>query len=167
MVLELSPPGMEDAGKAGEVSAEEALLVSEPFEGLRRGFEHGLVGEALMRADKRAQGLRNGEGHEEVRSGKLFVKVVMQSLLGFVMLTLRAVAIATGMIDAVVFATAWALGEAVAVMPAAAVLDGADDLVVRGGEVGIALKVLRGEGVADIAEGSHAWNPRMSASMRW
>ncbi len=43
------------------------------------------------------------------------------------MLTLRAVAIATGMIDAVVFATALALVEAVAVMPAAAVLDGADD----------------------------------------
>ena len=83
------------------------------------------------------------------------------------MLTLRAVAIATGMIDAVVFATALALVEAVAVMPAAAVLDGADDLLVRGREVGIALKVLRGEGVEDIADGSHDWNPRMSASMRW
>ena len=83
------------------------------------------------------------------------------------MLTLRAVAITTGMIDPVVFATAWALIEAVAVRPAAAVLDGADDLVVRGGEVGIALQVLRGEGVEDIADGRHAWNPRMSASMRW
>ena len=74
---------------------------------------------------------------------------------------------ATGMIATVVLATAVALVEAVAVMPAAAVLDGADDLVVRGGEVGIALKVLRGAGVEDIADGSHAWNPRMSASMRW
>jgi len=67
---------MEDAGKAGEVGAEEALLVREPFEGLRRGFEQGLVGEALMRADKRTQGLRDGEGNEAVRSGKLFVQVV-------------------------------------------------------------------------------------------
>jgi hypothetical protein len=57
--------------------------------------------------------------------------------------------------------------EAVAVMPAAAVLDGADDLVVRDGEVGIALKILGGEGVEDSADGRHAWNPRMSASMRW
>jgi hypothetical protein len=33
--------------------------------------------------------------------------------------------------------------------------------------VGRALKGLRGEGVEDSAEGSHTWNPRMSASMRW
>ena len=51
-------------------------------------------------------------------------------------LTLRAVAMATGMMDTVVLATALALGETVAVMPAAAVVDGADNLVVRGGEVG-------------------------------
>ena len=77
MVLELSAPGMEDAGKAGEGGADKALFLSEPFEGLGRGLEHGLVGEALMRADKRAQGLRDGERNEEVRSGKLFVQVVV------------------------------------------------------------------------------------------
>ena len=76
-------------------------------------------------------------------------------------------AMATGMMDTVVLATALALGETVAVMPAAAVVDGADNLVVRGGEVGRALKGLRGEGVEDSADGRHAWNPRMSASMRW
>ena len=68
---------MEDAGKAGEVGADEALLLSEPFEGLRRGFEQGLVGEALMRADKRAQGLRDGERNEAVRPRELFVQVVL------------------------------------------------------------------------------------------
>jgi hypothetical protein len=71
------------------------------------------------------------------------------------MLPLRAVAIATGMIDAVVFATARALIEAVAIIPAAAVLDGADDLVVRGAEVGRALQGRRGEDVEDIADGRH------------
>ena len=166
MVLELSPPRMEDAGKAGEVGADAALLLREPFAGLRRGVAHGLVGEALRRAEKRAQGLRDGESHEEVRSGQPFVQVVLSPLLGCVMLTLRAVAIATGMMDTVVFATALALGEAVAVMPTAAVLDGADDLVVRGGEGGRARKVLWGEGVEEIADGRHTWNPRMRASMR-
>jgi hypothetical protein len=77
MVLELSPPGREDAGTAGEVGADEALLLSEPFAGLRRGLKHGLGGEALMRAEKRAQGLRDSESNEEVRSGKLFVPVVL------------------------------------------------------------------------------------------
>src|SRR3954451_20924114 len=113
MVLELSPPGMEDAGKAGEGGADEALLVSEPFAGLRRGCEHGLGGDAWMRADKRAQGLRDGAGNEAVWSRKLFVTLVREPLLGVVMLPLRAGAIATGMMDAGVFATAWALGEAV------------------------------------------------------
>jgi hypothetical protein len=75
MGLELSPPGMEEAGKAGEVGADAALLWREPFEGLRRGCAHGLGGATLMRADKRAQGLRDGESNEAVRSGKLFVQV--------------------------------------------------------------------------------------------
>jgi hypothetical protein len=134
---------------------------------LSRGLEHGRGGEALMRAEKRAQGLRDGAGHEAVRSGKLFVQVVLQPLLGCVRLTRRAVAMAPGMIDAVGLATAWALGEAVAVMPAATVLEGAEALVVRGGEVGRALQGLRGDGGAASADGRHAWNPRMSASMRW
>src|SRR4029450_3699314 len=115
MVLELSPPGVAGAGKAGEGIADEALRVSEPFEGLRRGFEHGLVGEAWMRSDKRAQGLRDGAGDEAVRSGKLCVKLVLEPLLGCVMRTLRAVAIATGMMDAGGLATGGAVGEAGAV----------------------------------------------------
>ena len=46
------------------------------------------------------------------------------------LLALRTVPVATGMIDAVVFATTLALIEAVAVMAALALLDGADDLAV-------------------------------------
>lgn len=49
----------------------------------------------------------------------------MQPLLGFMVLTLRAVSIATCVIDAVLFATALALIEAVSIVPAAAILDGA------------------------------------------
>jgi hypothetical protein len=59
MVLELSAPGMEDTGKTGELRTDEALLFGEAFDGLRRGFEQGLVGDVLMRTDKWAQGLRD------------------------------------------------------------------------------------------------------------
>ena len=106
MGLALSPPGREAAEKAGEVGAEEALLWSEPFEGLRRGVAQGLVGEALLRAETGAQGLRDGESNEEVRSGQLFVQVVLEPRRGCMRLTLRAVAMATGMLDTVVVATA-------------------------------------------------------------
>ena len=141
VVLELSAPGMQDPGKPREVCADETLVCGEPFQGERRGGKHGVVREALRRADEGSECLRNGEGEEEVRPGKLFLQVVEEPLLGFMLLTLRTVTIATSMIDVVLCPTAWALIEAVAVMAASALLDGADDLAVRGGKVGIALKV--------------------------
>jgi hypothetical protein len=91
VVLELSTPSVEDAGKAGEVGTDKALFVSEPFEGVRRGCEHSLVGEALMRADEGSELLRDGEGEEEVRCGQLFFELVMEPLLGFMMLALWTV----------------------------------------------------------------------------
>ena len=83
-----------------------------------------------MRADEGSERLRHGEGEEEVRPGQLFVQVVLEPVLGLRLLTLGTVAVATGMIDAVVPPTAWALREAMAVMAALALLDGADDLSV-------------------------------------
>jgi hypothetical protein len=61
-----------------------------------------------------------------VRSRKLLFELVQKPLLGVVMLTLRAVPIAAGMVDAVLFATALALIETVPILSAWAVLDGAD-----------------------------------------
>ena len=94
VVLELSSPGVQDTGKAGEVGADEALLWSEPFEGRCRRLEQGLVGDWLMRADKRAQGLRDGEGQEKVGSRELFLQLVVEPLLGFMRLALWTVPVA-------------------------------------------------------------------------
>lgn len=77
-----------------------------------------------MRPDKRPQGFRDSEGDEEVWPGKLFFQLVVQPLLGFMMLALRTVPVAAGMIDMVLTATALALIEAVSVMSGSAVLDG-------------------------------------------
>jgi hypothetical protein len=46
------------------------------------------------------------------------------------LLALGTVAVATGMMDAVFFSTAWALIEAVAIVSTLAMWDGADDLAV-------------------------------------
>ena len=92
----------------------------QPFEGRCRGVQHGLVREALMRADEGSERLRDGKGEEEVRPGQLLVQVVCEPLLGCMLLTLGAVAVATGMLDAVLSPTVWALREAVAVVPALA-----------------------------------------------
>jgi len=121
---------MQDAGEPREVGPDEPLIGGEPFEGERRGMEHGVVREALMRADEGSERLRHGEGEEEVWPRELRVQVVLEPLLGLMMLTLWAVAVATGMIAAVLPPTVLALIEAVAVMAALAILDGADDLSV-------------------------------------
>ena len=65
-----------------------------------------------------------------MRSGKLCVQVVLEPLLGCMLLTLGTVAVAAGMLDAGLLATALARSEAMAVMSAWALLDGADDLAV-------------------------------------
>lgn len=95
VVLELPTPGMEDRSKAGQLCSNEALIFGQPFEGMRRGLEHRRIGQALMRADKRPQRLRDGEGDEEVGAGELFLQLLMQPLPGFMVLTLRTVAVTT------------------------------------------------------------------------
>ena len=119
-----------------------------------------------MRADKGAQGFRDGEGEEKVRPGKLFVQLVVEPLLGFMLLTLGTVAIAAGVIDAVLSATAVALSRG----------------CVRSVRCGNAEWRLRscggrwadwdsaqdtlGKGVKDIADGGHEASPRIKALMR-
>jgi hypothetical protein len=166
VVLELPAPRMQDTGETREVRPDETLVFGEPFEGFRRGVEHGVVPEALMRAEKGAQGFRDGEGKEKVRSGELFLQVVLEPLLGFMLLTLGTVAVATGMIDAVLPPTVLALREAVPVMAAVALLDSTDDLAMRHGEVRVALQILWRKGGEDIAEGGHGRRPCMRALRR-
>jgi hypothetical protein len=136
------------------------------LKGERRGGEHGVVRETLMRADEGSERLRHGKGEEEVRPGKLWLQMVLEPLLGCMLLTLRAMPMATGMMDPVVSLTAWALRETVAVMAALALLDGADSLAVRGGEVGVARKVCWRKGVKDIAVGGHGRSPCMRVLRR-
>lgn len=167
MVLELSAPGVQDTGKAGESGTDETLVFGEALKSRRRGLEQGLVGESLMGTDKGPQGLRDGKSDEEVRSGKLCVEMVLKPLLGFMVLTLGAVAVATGVIDAVLSPAALTLIEAVSIVAALAVLDGTDDLSVGERQMGVALQVLWGEGLEDIAQGDHGRSPCMSALMRW
>ena len=73
-----------------------------------------------MRADEGSERLRNSKGQEEVRPGQLCVQVVLEPLVGCMLLTRGTVAVATGMVDAVLFPTAGALREAMAVRAALA-----------------------------------------------
>ena len=107
VVRELSAPGGQATGKAGEGGTDAALLVSEAFAGRGRGLEHGLGSAVLRRADEGSAGRRDGAGEEDMRPGKLCVQGVGSPLRGFRMLTLGTVAVATGMLDVVVPPQFW------------------------------------------------------------
>jgi hypothetical protein len=166
VVLQLPAPGMQDTGAPREIGPNEALIVGQPLEGRCRRLKHGLGSNALLRAEKGTQGLRDSEGEEKVRPRELFVQVVLEPLLRFMLRALGTVPVATGTIDAVLFPTALALREAVAVMAALALLDGTDGLTVCSGEGGRALQVLRGKSREDIAESRHGSSPCMRALRR-
>jgi len=52
VVLELPAPSMEDAGEPRKVSPDETRVCGQPLEGGGRRLKHGVVREALMRADQ-------------------------------------------------------------------------------------------------------------------
>jgi hypothetical protein len=166
VVLELPAPGRQDPGAPREIGPDEALIFGQPLEGQGRCLKQGWVSNALLRADKGTQGLRDREGDKKVRPRELFGQVMREPLVRFMLLALGTVPVATGTIEAVFFSTALALIEAVAVMAALALLDGTDGLPGCSGERGIALQVLRGKSREDIAESRHGSSPCMSALRR-
>lgn len=119
-----------------------------------------------MGAEEGAEGLRDGAGHQEVRPRQRLVEVVCKPLLGFLLLPLGAVAVATGMVHTVLPPTGVALREAVPLRPAVALLDGAEDLVVGEGQLGVALDVFWSKGGADVTEGGHDNRPCMRVLRR-
>ena len=166
MVLALPAPRMQDIRDTRASSADETLVFGEPFQGCRRGVEPGVGREALMGAEEGAEGCRHGASEQAVRPGQRFPEVVGEPLRGCMRLTLRAMPIAPGMLDAVVSPTAGALREAGAVMAAWALLDSADDLAVRGGTVGSARTVCGRKGGQDIPPCRHGRSPGMRAWRR-
>ena len=82
------------------------------------------------------------------------------------LLTLGTVAVPTGMVDTVLPPTGVALIQAVTILSAAAVLDGADDLAVGSGEVRIPLQVFWRKRGEDVAESGHDRSPCMRAFRR-
>jgi hypothetical protein len=82
------------------------------------------------------------------------------------LLALGTVAVATGMLDTVVFPAALTLIEAVTVVSAVALLEGRDDLAVCEGQMGVALQGLGRKGGEEIAQGGHGRSPCMRALRR-
>jgi len=74
--------------------------------------------------------LRHGKDEQEVVAGQTSLKLCFQPLAAFVILALRAVAVAAGTVDMMFFAAAVASIDGNAELPGTAVDDGIDSLFV-------------------------------------
>ncbi len=95
-------PGMQDAGDPRQVGPDAALVVGQPLEGRCRRLQQGVVREALLGAEAGSERLRDRQGEEAVRPRELLGQVALAPLGGLLRLALGPVAVATGMMDAVV-----------------------------------------------------------------
>jgi hypothetical protein len=83
--------------------------VGELLEGLGRSVKQGLITRAFMRAEKASERLGDGEGEQEVGNGQLAGLLVAGPLTGFMVLALRAVAVAAGAMDEMLLTAVGAL----------------------------------------------------------
>jgi hypothetical protein len=118
------------------------------------------------RAEAGTQRLRHSAGAEARRPGPLLLQRVGEPLLGCMRLALGTVAVATSMLDAVLPSTAGARIEAVAIVSASALLDGADDPAVCEEQMGGALQVLGRKHSEDFTESGHGRSPCLRALRR-
>ncbi len=178
VVRELPPPGRQDSRAPQARGPDEALLFGELVQGPGRCLHQSLRCETLRRAAQGTQGLRDRAGQETVRPRELWGPVGLEPRRGCLLLPRGAVAVATGMLDAVLARAVVTRREAGAVGAALALLEGADARTVGGGErrsarqgLGGQRRAARTQGEQGTRPGRRAWR-RSSASsgpvwVRW
>ena len=167
MILHLSSPGMEHGGKSRQIGADEARIFGQFFDRAGRCREHGAIGGLLMGAAEGPKLFGHGEGEQEVIAGQSPLKLCIEPLAAFVILALRAVAVAAGAVDQVFFTAAVALIDGNAVCSGTAVDDGIDGLFMLQRHIGISGEIFGAEGAEDLGNGAHDHTSSMTELMIW
>ena len=100
---------MKHAEEAGLVGVEEARIAHQRLDGLGGGLEQCIIAELLMAAQKRAQGLGDGESEHKVMAWQLAMQLSLEPLLGLAVLAAGAMTVAAGGRDEMVMAAVLAL----------------------------------------------------------
>jgi hypothetical protein len=109
VILEGTTPGVKDAEESREISADVVLIQGKLLHRFGGGFEQSRISHPLVLTDEAAQALRDGESKQEMVTGELAFQLLFEPLLGFMVLTGRAMAISTGAKDPMELATLLAL----------------------------------------------------------
>ena len=145
VILQGTSPGVKDPEESWKITADVFFIRSQFLDGLGGGLEQGGVSHPLIFSNEAAQLFRDGKGEHEMMTGELTLHLFFQPLLGLMVLTSRAMAIAAGAIDQMGLATFFTLVEDEAAGFGATVDDGLDDFAVYfRHSLGVALQVLRG-----------------------
>jgi hypothetical protein len=115
-----------------ELPANKAGILSQKLCCRCRGLKEQIIEKGLVRAGERAQGGGDGEGEHEVRHRQQKILLFLQPLLGFVVLTFRAVTVAAGVVAVLGLVALWAGIGLSTQGGGTALLDGAHDLSVAG-----------------------------------
>jgi hypothetical protein len=161
--LEGSSPGVEDSEEPREICTDELFIQDKFLHRFGGGLEQGRVGYPLVLANEAAQTLRDGKGEQEMMAGELPFDLFLQPLAALMVLTGGAMAISTGPINPMGFATLLTLIKGETTSLGATGDDGIDDLAVCfRDEMGIALQVLGAEGSEDLIDGGHSRVPPLA-----
>jgi hypothetical protein len=156
MVLQGTSPGVQHAKEARQIGADVMPIEGESFHGIGRGFEQGRVSGALVFAHEGAQFFWHREGKEEMMGWELALKLFFEPLLSLMVLASGAMAIATGAIELMGCAAAFALVKGYAAGFGTTTDDRIDGFAVCFRHtVGVAMEVLGAEGAKDFIDGGH------------
>ena len=97
MVGQVTSPGVEDTDQS-ELPTNKAGILGQLLCRSRRGTKEQVIDKSLVTAGERAQGSRDGESEHEVRDWKQEILLFLEPFLGFVVLALGAMTVATGVV---------------------------------------------------------------------
>jgi hypothetical protein len=117
--LALPAPGGQATCKTGQCSADATRVLGASFARRGRGRKHGLGGRPWRRAEAGADGVWDGKGAEEGRSGALLGALWVAPLPRLMVLPWGAMAMAVCVVDSMPSAAARALIEAVPIVAGA------------------------------------------------
>jgi len=130
VILQGSPPGVQDAEETREICADELLIGDQFLHRFGGSLEQGRVGCPLVLSNEAAQALRDGKGDQKMMTRELPFQLLFEPLLALLVLTGGTMTISTRAKDPMDFATRLALIQGDPTGLGATGDDGIDDLSV-------------------------------------
>ena len=167
MILQLSAPGVQNAGEPRQIATDVSGILGQFFNGLGGCLEQGLVSNPLMAAAKGPDLLRHCESEHEVPAGQTAAQLIFQPIPALMVLAPWTMTVATGPVDVMGLAASLTAIDGDAEVTGAAVDDSINDFFMLVRQIREEVQVFRGKGSEDIGDGTHDHTSFMMELMIW